>query len=105
MGKRKNRRQILLSCYAVAAAVILAALIACMGSLLKAKAVTAVSASDRVISVICVKEGDTLWSIAADFYTEEYEDISAFIREIERCNGISDHIRIGQNLYVPHYRN
>lgn len=103
MDKKVKNRQGLYFGYAVVLTVLLAFFIACMGSSLKARAVTEPSGSKKVVSVICVKEGDTLWSIASDFYTEDYRDIKELIKEIEKCNGISKDIRIGQKLYVPHY--
>lgn len=56
----------------------------------------------RIIS-IQVKEGDTLWSIACDFYTEEYGNVKKLIKEIKKTNRISDQIYIGQKLLIPHY--
>lgn len=104
MDKKVKSRQALYLGYVVVVTIILAFFIACMGSSLKARAVTESHRSKKVVSVVCVKEGDTLWSIAADFYTEDYRDINELVKEIAKCNGISEHIRIGQNLYIPHYK-
>lgn len=104
MSKKVKNRQFLYLGYVLVITVVLAFFIACMGSSLKAKAVTDSHRTEKVVSVVSVREGDTLWSIAADFYTEDYSDINELVKEIEKCNGISEHIRIGQNLYVPHYK-
>lgn len=60
----------------------------------------------RTKSVISiqVKEGDTLWGIAQQYYTEEYKNISLYIEEIKKSNHINDTIFIGQNLIIPHYK-
>lgn len=57
----------------------------------------------RVTSVE-VKKGDTLWSIASDYITEEYRDINEYIKEIKASNGlVSDTIHTGSYLIVPYY--
>lgn len=58
---------------------------------------------EKRITCVQVKEGDTLWSIACDFYTEEYGNIKKMIQEIKRTNRISDQIYIGQKLLIPYY--
>lgn len=104
MNKPIGNRKTVVWGYLAVAAVILSVFLACMGVSLKAKAGAEAIRREKTVSAVCVKEGDTLWSIAADFYTEEYKDVNALIYEIEECNGISDHIHIGQNIIVPHYR-
>lgn len=88
---------------AVVAAMILSVLLAAFSTSLKAKADTDSSRGEKTVSVICVKEGDTLWSIASDFYTEDYKDMYELIDEIKSCNGSSDSVFIGQRLFIPHY--
>ena len=59
---------------------------------------------EKVVISIEVKEGDTLWGIASDYYTDDYEDVNELIDAIKKCNDISDHLKIGQKILVPYYR-
>lgn len=64
--------------------------------------------AERVQYVTCVeiRPGDTLWSIASAYLTEEYRDIPEYVEELKRCNRlIRDEIHAGQKLIVPYYTN
>lgn len=53
---------------------------------------------------ITVEEGDTLWSIAEEYKTEEYASIKAYIKEVKQINHISGtEIYSGSALVVPYY--
>lgn len=68
--------------------------------------VTAEKLLNREKNVISVKieEGDTLWSIASEYITEEYNDINSYINEIKKSNGlITDTIHEGRYIIVPYY--
>lgn len=57
----------------------------------------------QVISVK-VEEGDSLWSIAKEYYTSEYKSLKSYVKEIKRSNGLySDTIHEGCYLIVPCY--
>ncbi len=59
--------------------------------------------SKQVVSVK-IKKGDTLWDIAKEYMTEEYNDINEYIQEIKLSNGLySDTIHEGSYLIVPYY--
>lgn len=58
---------------------------------------------EKNITCIVVKEGDTLWKLAKEFYTDDYDDLAIMISEIKKCNGISDTIYKGQKLLIPYY--
>ena len=73
------------------------------GSVNLVKASEKISGEKVVISVK-IKEGDTLWGIASEYYTDEYRDIIELIDAIKKCNGISDNIKIGQKVLVPCYK-
>lgn len=59
---------------------------------------------ERCVSVVEIKEGDTLWSVAESFYTPEYKNITAMVDEIKESNHIGDCVKIGQHIIVPHYQ-
>ncbi|MGF7144272.1 cell division protein YceG involved in septum cleavage [Anaerotaenia torta] len=70
------------------------------------KTVTAQRNSDRRKLVTCVEiqKGDTLWSIASRYYTDEYSDMNEYIREIKESNRmVSDVIHPGNYIVVPYY--
>lgn len=57
----------------------------------------------QVVS-IQIESGDTLWGIAKEYITEEYNDINQYIEEIKSCNGLfEDTIHEGNHLIVPYY--
>ena len=56
------------------------------------------------IESVQIEEGDSLWSIASDYYTEEFSSISDYITEIKRMNGLSSDMLYADNyLLVPCY--
>lgn len=70
------------------------------------KTVTAERNTERVklVSSVEIKEGDTLWSIASDYISEEYSNMKEYIKEIKECNGLaSDTIHEGNYIIVPYY--
>jgi hypothetical protein len=70
------------------------------------KTVTAQRAVDRTKLVTCieVQKGDTLWSIASSYFTDEYHDLNEYINEIKDSNGmVSDEIHTGNYIIVPYY--
>ena len=54
---------------------------------------------------VSVKEHDTLWSIAKENYSKEFQgSLNDYIREIKRCNSLSSsYINAGSSLVVPIY--
>ena len=50
------------------------------------------------------EEGDSLWSIAAEHYSEEFSSLTSYITEIKRMNGLtSDTVYAGSYILVPQY--
>ncbi len=57
----------------------------------------------QVVS-IRIEKGDTLWDIAKEYMTEEYNDINEYIKEIKLSNGLyTDTIHEGRYLIVPYF--
>lgn len=53
---------------------------------------------------IRVEHGDTLWDIAMEYRTEEYESIQSYIEEVKSMNHLtSDKITDGMYLSIPYY--
>lgn len=52
---------------------------------------------------IYVESGDTLWSIAEKYMTDEYKNTASYIREVQEINNIGSVIQYGQHLTVPYY--
>ena len=70
--------------------------------------VTASAAHDRSRQLTCksvyVDDNDTLWSIAEEYYTDEYNDIKEYVNAIMETNNLSsDVIFKGSYLIIPYY--
>lgn len=62
------------------------------------------STSQYTISSVLIEEGDSLWSIASDYYSKEFSSMDAYIKEIKRMNRLSSNtIYTGNYILVPHY--
>lgn len=60
--------------------------------------------SHKTFKSVEIKAGDTLWSIASEYYTKEYKDIRNYIEVIKDCNSLkSDTIHSGCYLIIPYY--
>lgn len=69
----------------------------------KAQAASA-ETSHKYYTSIQVQKGDTLWTIANSYITEEYSSIHDYIEEVCELNHISDNdIHYGQYLTIPYY--
>lgn len=53
-----------------------------------------------------IEPGDTLWTIAKQYISPEYNSIIDYIDEVKLLNNMGeDHIYSGQHLMVPYYTN
>lgn len=53
---------------------------------------------------ILIEEGDTIWNIAKDYITAEYDSTAEYVLEVEQINHISaDNITEGCYLMIPYY--
>lgn len=54
---------------------------------------------------ICIQDGDTLWSIADQYISEEYGNKDQYIRELMQINGLkTDYLQSGNYLTVAYYK-
>lgn len=70
--------------------------------------VTASAAHDDSRQLTCtshyISDSDTLWSIANEYYTDEYDSIQEYVEVIKRTNNLtSDVIYKGAYLIIPYY--
>lgn len=69
-----------------------------------AKTVKASNQNKKYFTSIQVEDGDTLWSIAEEYMTDEYASTASYIAEVKKMNNISsDQITSGCYLLVPYY--
>lgn len=59
---------------------------------------------NKYFTSIKIEEGDSLWSIASEYISQEYEGIEEYIDELRIMNDLkSDTIHYGQNLTVAYF--
>lgn len=62
------------------------------------------SEKNLMCTSVKINEGDTLWSLAKEYYTDDYRDLNAYIDEIMLSNNLtSDTIHEGRYLVIPYY--
>ena len=103
--RREAKRNQRIALYAI----VLIAVLAFTGSILfcstKAQAAPA-EPTYKYYTSIQIQKGDTLWSIADSYITDEYKDKKEYIQEICSINHISeDDIHSGQYITIPYYSN
>lgn len=60
--------------------------------------------NEKCYRYIEVETGDSLWSIAEEYMSEEYDSIDDYIDEVKQINNIkSDKIYRGATLVIPYY--
>lgn len=64
---------------------------------------------NKYYTSIVIEEGDTLWTIANHYYTdnhiEQEIDLNQYVNEIKKVNQLAeDKIHIGEYLTVPYYK-
>lgn len=93
-------------CKVASVVVIMVALFLIVLLLLPERAAYADNSTSKTYSItsVQIEEGDSLWSLASEYYTEEFESLNSYITEIKRMNGLSsDTLYAGNYLLIPHF--
>lgn len=63
------------------------------------------STRTKTVTSICIQKGDSLWSIAEEYITDECGTMEDYIEEIKKTNHlIDDKIHAGNYIIVPYYK-
>lgn len=58
----------------------------------------------KQVTSVEIQKGDTLWSIASTYISDDYDDLNEYIDEIMSSNGLAtDTIHAGNYIIVPYY--
>lgn len=75
-----------------------------MGFKLSSNTVKASTYNIKYFKCITIEESDSLWTIAEDNISEEYDSMEAYISEVKSINNLTDDkIYCGASLVVPYY--
>ncbi|MDF2539119.1 MAG: hypothetical protein K0S76_2140 [Herbinix sp.] len=105
MTKRNKYRRGVNNRTLMVAIILFVAIIIC-SAVFFSKTVTAErnSARTKQITSVEIHRGDSLWSIASEYITDEYSNLNDYIEEIKDSNGlISDTIHVGNYIIIPYY--
>ncbi len=105
--KRNLRRLFLFRYFTDRALILFLAVLLTVFSLFfvtKALAAEDGNAPVKTVTSVCIQPGDSLWSIAAAYYTPECGNFQDYVVEIKRSNGLKgDTIHAGAYIIVPYY--
>jgi len=58
----------------------------------------------KYFTTVYVESGDSLWSIASEYATEEYSDLNMYIDEVKQINNLKGiKLQHGSYICVPYY--
>lgn len=61
---------------------------------------------EKTVTSVKIEKGESLWSIAKEYYTEDFGDMKTYVKEIKRSNGLdTDIIHEDSYIIVPYYTN
>lgn len=86
--------------------ILLVALVLIVSMLFAAQAFAAESEPSKVktIASVRIQPGDSLWTIAEQYYSRECGNMQEYISEIKQSNGLhNDTIHAGAYIIVPYY--
>jgi len=56
------------------------------------------------ITSVQIEKGDSLWSLASFYFTDEFSSVEEYITEIKRMNGLSsDVLYAGNYILIPQF--
>ena len=85
---------------------LLAALSISLGVSVKAEDHTDPDVTYKYFKSIRVESGDTLWSIAQEYCSEEYPSLDYYMKELVSMNHLdNEYIQAGQFITVPYHSN
>lgn len=59
---------------------------------------------NKYFKSVQVEENETVWDIASEYYSDEYDSFDDYIAEIESINSIdADYVKSGCYIVVPYY--
>ena len=100
--RRKRQKRQLLTAFFTFCMIVIISFAVC-GFSSNAKMETEVEVCKYYKSVM-IEKGDTLWSIASQNMNSGYNDISSYIEEVMRMNGLQDdRITEGMYLVIPYF--
>lgn len=95
INRNRNKRIVMVAIVVVLLATVVTPIV---------NASTSKPARTMYVKSIKIQEGDSLWSIATEYYTEEYASIQEYINEIKSSNNLyEDTIHTGNFLIIPYY--
>lgn len=84
--------------------ILLIALVLLFGASGLSDGVSANTHNEKYFKCIDIERGDTLWSIADEYMTEEYDSVEEYIAEVKSINSLTDDtLYNGATLIVPYY--
>ncbi len=110
--KEKRRREIMRTKFLIAIAVIIVIavfLIFMIPQRVGASSNIEQVETQKVYKSVEIQTGDSLWSIASDYYNDDYtsihyDDINDYIKELKSMNSLKDDvIHSGANITVAYY--
>lgn len=97
---KKNRSRLYVT-------VLTLAIVACFLAIVCTKSISSASTDtqkDIYYTSVEVQPGDSLWSIATQYYTDDWKDVNHYMETIMEFNGLSnDRIYAGNYLSIPYF--
>lgn len=105
--KRSIRKIVTVMDCRILLAVAALAIVTILIGVVSVKEVSASEHGDRrkVITSVEIMQGDTLWDIASEYYSDEFDNMNDYIKEIKKVNNMpTDKIVAGNYIIIPYYK-